>query len=384
MKKIYFSAMTSFVVLFTYGQNWINGGNTLSTIGTIGTNSNNSLVFETAGIERGRITNAGNWGIGSLGTSSRLTINTPVNTSPLRTQIGGITAFAVNANGSVSIGTVTPGSTNGLYVTGQTGLGGPVNTALQSMLQVRQSSANRGIQVQHEYRTDYWTTGIGTSTFNFRFEYNGIAKGQVSSIDGAYTQISDRSLKQDIEAIEAITEKVMQLKPSTYYLKESRNRAAHKSVGLIAQEVEQVFPELVYEVDGNLKSLNYSALSIVAIKAIQEQQEIITRLTEEMEDLKSLVRELRGQSLEPSKGWIKQNSPNPVSVSTTIQYSISPEAKAARILITNAKGQQVKIYMVIGSGTVNFAAGTLSSGTYTYSLIVDGKTVSSKKLVIAR
>lgn len=238
--------------------------------------------------------------------------------------------------------------------------------------------------MQHQYTTDYWTTGIGINTLNFRFEYNGIGKSQISSIDGAYTQISDRSLKQDIEGMEAITEKVMQLKPSTYYLKESRNRASHKSIGLIAQEVEQVFPELVYEIDGNLKSLNYSALSVVAIKAIQEQQETITRLTEEMEKLKSLVLELRGQSPEPSKGWIKQNSPNPVTVSTTIPYSISSEAKAARILITNTKGQQLKIYTVSGSGTVNFAAGTLPSGTYTYSLVVDGKTVSSKKLVIAR
>src|SRR4051812_35559407 len=46
-------------------QNWVNGGNNLSATGRIGTTSNQSFAFITSNTERGRITNGGNFGIGT-------------------------------------------------------------------------------------------------------------------------------------------------------------------------------------------------------------------------------------------------------------------------------------------------------------------------------
>jgi hypothetical protein len=48
------------------------------------------------------------------------------------------------------------------------------------------------------------------------------------------------------------------------------------------------------------------------------------------------------------------------------------------------KGQQLKFYDVSGSGSINFYAGSLPSGTYNYTLVTNGQTVVTKKLVIAR
>jgi hypothetical protein len=48
-------------------------------------------------------------------------------------------------------------------------------------------------------------------------------------------------------------------------------------------------------------------------------------------------------------------------------------------VLINAIGQQLKIFNVSGDGTVNFSAGTLAAGTYTYSLVVDGKTLVRKR-----
>jgi hypothetical protein len=60
----------------------------------------------------------------------------------------------------------------------------------------------------------------------------------------------------------------MQLNPSTYHFKDVPAESP-RSLGLIAQEVEPLFPELVSEKDG-LLAMNYAGLSVVAVKAIQE------------------------------------------------------------------------------------------------------------------
>ena len=86
----------------------------------------------------------------------------------------------------------------------------------------------------------------------------------------------------------------------------------------------------------------------------------------------------------PSKASMKQNVPNPVLNSTTISYFVPNEAREARILVTDANGQQLKIFNVSGDGTVNFSAGTLAAGVYTYSLVVDGKTISARKMIIVK
>ena len=78
-------------------------------------------------------------------------------------------------------------------------------------IHVVQDIANRAIEWQHESTSDFWTLGIGTSTLNARFEFNGVGKAQISSTDGAYSQLSDLRLKQDIKPLSSIIDKVMQL-----------------------------------------------------------------------------------------------------------------------------------------------------------------------------
>ena len=67
-------------------------------------------------------------------------------------------------------------------------------------------------------------------------------------------------------------------------------------IGFIAQEMNVVFPEFVsYDKDNDIYSLNYAGLSVIAIKAIQEQQKIIEELkaqlaSEKMERTKEIDR----------------------------------------------------------------------------------------------
>ena len=77
-----------------------------------------------------------------------------------------------------------------------------------------------------------------------------------------------------------------------------------------------------------------------------------------------------------------QNVPNPFAERTTITYLIPTDATRAEIVFHNALGQQVKSVSIkdTGAGSLNVFAADLSTGIYTYTLVIDGNVVDSKKM----
>ncbi len=155
----------------------------------------------------------------------------------------------------------------------------------QQLLHLKQLVANKALRIEHQSTTDFWDNGIGISTNNYKFYYNGLFRADISSIDGAYTQASDLRLKKNIESISSVLDKVVQLNPSKYNFTESEDNTP-KSIGFIAQEVENLFPELMRESDDGYKGLVYDGFAVLAIKAIQEQQELIVDLQNQIDELK--------------------------------------------------------------------------------------------------
>ena len=104
------------------------------------------------------------------------------------------------------------------------------------------------------------------------------------TIQGTLTQNSDARTKENVVEISDCISKVKAMR-GVYYNRTDFNTDVTK-VGVIAQEVEAVLPELVLESpETGLKSVAYSELSSVLINAIEEQQEII-------EDLKTRITKL--------------------------------------------------------------------------------------------
>ena len=107
---------------------------------------------------------------------------------------------------------------------------------------------------------------------------------------------SDSRLKKKIESIPNSTSltKVLQLNPVYYEWKEDilpsafvKNHRQGRQIGLIAQEVEEIIPEIVKEekiYDDEWKGVNYEKLTAMLIGAVKEQQkqieELKTRITE--------------------------------------------------------------------------------------------------------
>ena len=99
---------------------------------------------------------------------------------------------------------------------------------------------------------------------------------------------SDASLKLNIASLGSTLFKLIQLDGKTYKMKADDQQ--EQKIGVIAQEVQALFPELVKEVNGVL-SVNYQGLVPVMINALKEQQL-------QIEQLKARERELDRQSQE--------------------------------------------------------------------------------------
>jgi len=147
-----------------------------------------------------------------------------------------------------------------------------------------------------------------------------------------------------------------------------------------------------------LYGLRYSDFVVSLVKAVQELSEKdkeIDVLKQENSNQQLQIDELRKMVLELKNGstgtvtsifgYLEQNTPNPVSSTTFIKYHIPETVTSAVLNITNAKGQLVKtMNLSKGTGQVNLNSAELASGTYNYTLYVDGKQVDSKRLVVAR
>jgi len=269
---------------------------------------------------------------------------------------------------------------------------------------------------------NYWDIGIGNSSDNFKFAYDAFANfvAEIDNQTGAYNQISDERLKKNFEELEEVLPKLMQLVPTRYHFK-SQNNADLKSWGFIAQEVEPIFPSFVSTSEDGGKSqkgLAYYNFSVLAIKAIQEQQtqlqekekrianleakaDAIDELkakNEELEDRLEQLEALLSQNTAPANSEtnvhlqghdqprLEQNTPNPFRGETQINYYLPKAAQSAQLRITDTNGQVLKILELqnTGDGQVNISTSDLPSGKYQYTLFIDGKVFATKQMVLTQ
>ncbi len=107
--------------------------------------------------------------------------------------------------------------------------------------------------------------------------------------DNAYADAffynSDKTLKKDIKPLKGSLSKILKLEGVSFAWKNEGD----KNIGLIAQDVEKVYPELVItNPSTGLKSVEYGNLVAPLIEAIKEQQKEIEFLRAEIERLKAL------------------------------------------------------------------------------------------------
>ena len=143
-----------------------------------------------------------------------------------------------------------------------------------------------GLKIQSSYNlnTDSWHFYQQTDD-ELGLYYNTGLRGSYNITTGAYTSVSDRKLKKNIENLNNLSDRVLKLQPVSYNFISQKDEEK-KYLGLIAQDVEKLFPEFVnYNEESDTYTLDYAGLSVVAIQAIKEQQKRIERLEELVQKL---------------------------------------------------------------------------------------------------
>jgi len=123
-------------------------------------------------------------------------------------------------------------------------------------------------------------------------------------------------------------------------------------------------------------------------KVITEQQQSITELIYKMNEMETLLKNVApklgesdiygfGQSI-----VLKQNTPNPTSQITNIEYALPEEITNALLVIYDMSGREINKYQVSGLGSIEFDVSKLVSGTYTYSIVANGINMITRKMVV--
>jgi hypothetical protein len=127
---------------------------------------------------------------------------------------------------------------------------------------------------------------------------SNIPIGEFNQGSGTYNVLSDRRTKKNITNMESVLTRVNAISIRRYnYKRQSDDEATN--IGVIAQEIKELFPELVnYSEDRDTYTVDYMTMAPIAIKAIQEQQALITSLQAQVAELQTKLRQKENSNTE--------------------------------------------------------------------------------------
>lgn len=149
--------------------------------------------------------------------------------------------------------------------------------------------------------------------------------------------------------------------------------------GIDEEQMEAAFPELVYRKEDGSTGINYTELIPVLVQTINE--------------LNARIQTLEGKALRKTKASLPadgepeyqiQATDNADTKSVSIAYRIPANARSAEICICDMNGLLIKSEKTTSpeGGNVSIPTEGLSAGIYLYSLIVDGKVCSTKRVMV--
>lgn len=245
-------------------------------------------AIRTAELADGSVTNA-KIGVGAVGSTqiadqsiqSNDIAASAIGASEIRTDAvssdeiadGSITA----ADLASSVGVWTKSSLN-LYVTGGMEVG--INEAAPARpLHVTASTLTGDnyicLRLDAGPRADYWDIGIDSDAgesgddADLVFQYKGTERGYLDATSGGFLVGSDRRLKRDIEALpQGVLGRVMKI-PVVQFRMQDQALNAPRQIGVIAQDLQAFYPELVDEHQGML-AVRYDRIGVISMAAVQE------------------------------------------------------------------------------------------------------------------
>ena len=276
---------------------------TASGLGTINSDAGSGSIataFQISGTEQMRLTSTG-LGIGTSSPGVKLDV-----AGAIRSYISGGTPIIYFGNGTTqhSISNASgamPFAIDGVEKMRIDSSGnllvGATSTSASSGSGIKSLPANNGannpqlaIVTSASTNSTASLSLYSTGASNYRFYVTD--GGSIYATSSVITAISDQRLKENVRDIDTGLNAIMALKPRRFDWKEGKGQDKKDVAGFIAQEFEDVFPECVGTTkaggDGiEYKNINHETLIPTLVKAIQEQQALITSLTARITALES-------------------------------------------------------------------------------------------------
>ncbi len=292
------------------------------------------------------------------------------------------------------------------------------------------------------YNANNGNVGIGISSPTHRLQLSNDDAAKTSTSTWVVT--SDERLKDIRGDYHKGLKEIVELHPINYFYKNVDGRTftsevlAKENQGFSAQAVQKIFPEaIVTDSDGYL-NLNIHPIIVAQVNAIKElnteledlkikaqnsaavdpavvstlqnklnqkdqmiadQQEQINGLNNKLDQVLNKMSSFEtslaqccsadqsgiGSKLnDPPK--LEQNIPNPFLQTSYIKFYIPSSTNSAMLIITDVSGSVVKEFtnLQIGYGTVEIDYSNLGSGTYQYTLVIDGNKVDTKQMILTK
>ena len=162
--------------------------------------------------------------------------------------------------------------------------------------------------------------------------------------------------------------------------------------GLMAAQLQQVYPDLVYENQQGDLCINYIEMIPLLVESIKElKAEIATLQSGNNGGVVVMSRAIGdATSVEEATAltipMLKQNNPNPFTENTVIEYTLPETVQTANIYIYDMNGSQIEQIALTerGEASITVNGGQLSAGMFLYSLIADGKVIDTKRMILTK
>ncbi len=261
------------------------------------------------------------------------------------------------------------------------------------------------ISSDERYKKDINNLGWGKETKNL-FKLQAVSY-----------RIDKSSLFQEEEKEEEILDSNMQ-KDSPKSIEESSSEAdaikhfdeSKTTYGFIAQDLKELFPELVDEDEHGYMFVNYVGIIPIIVEVLKKQQIKIDELTSHIakmeqqsqhkgknkekdnpessstDELQPISAKTTTTGSKQNAAKLKQNSPNPFSTDTRIGFHLPEDINNATLHVYNMQGTQLKAYPIYqrGQGEHTIFASSFTPGMYLYTLIADGKEVDTKRMILTK